>query len=120
LVVEGYGLSEASPVTHVGPLFQPPRYGTIGLCLPETQAKIVATGSDAADEVSPVEVSQGEVGELLVRGPQVMLGYWQDAAATDEAIRDGWLHTGDLATVDADGFYTIVGRKKDLIITSGF
>ncbi len=120
LVVEGYGLSEASPVTHVGPLFQPPRYGTIGLCLPETQSKIVATGSGETDQATLVEVPQGEVGELLVRGPQVMLGYWRDAAATAEAVRDGWLHTGDLATVDGDGFFTIVGRKKDLIITSGF
>lgn len=116
LVVEGYGLSEASPVTHVGPLFQPPRYGTIGLCLPETQAKIVAPG----DEGTGKEVPPGEVGELWVRGPQVMLGYWRDSAATAAAIQDGWLRTGDLAKVDADGFYTIVGRQKDLIITAGF
>jgi len=120
LVVEGYGLSEASPVTHVGPLFQPPRYGTIGMQLPETQAKIIATRADETDPTPPLEVPPGEVGELLVRGPQVMLGYWRDAAATAEAIQDGWLHTGDLATVDADGFYKIVGRKKDLIITGGF
>lgn len=120
LVVEGYGLSEASPVTHVGPLFQPPRYGTIGLCLPETQAKIVATDDGPSDTAPQAEVPQGEVGELLVRGPQVMLGYWRDAAATAAAIQDGWLHTGDLATVDTEGFYQIVGRRKDLIITAGF
>jgi len=102
LVVEGYGLSEASPVTHVGPLYQPPRYGTIGMPLPETEVRIL------------------DDGELVVRGPQVMLGYWCDAQSTAEAIQDGWLHTGDLATVDSDGYYRIEGRKKDLIITSGF
>jgi long-chain acyl-CoA synthetase len=137
LVVEGYGLSEASPVTHVGPLYQPPRYGTIGMPLPETEVRILDPRCDAAatddtrwvasndpldtdDEVQACEVSSGAVGELVVRGPQVMLGYWRDAQSTAEAIQDGWLHTGDLATVDSDGFYRIVGRKKDLIITSGF
>ena len=114
LVVEGYGLSEASPVTHVGPLFQEPCYGTIGLPLPETDCRIVDAGEGESD------VDDGEVGELIVRGPQVMLGYWNDPRASREAIRNGWLHTGDLAVKDADGFYRIVGRKKDLIITSGF
>ena len=114
LVVEGFGLSEASPVTHVGHLFKEPRYGVIGLPLPETECRIVET-HEGLDEVSP-----GDVGELIIRGPQVMLGYWRDRAATREAIRDGWLHTGDLAVKHSDGYYSIVGRKKDLIITSGY
>ncbi|MEO1528897.1 MAG: AMP-binding protein, partial [Planctomycetota bacterium] len=113
-VVEGYGLSEASPVTHVGHLFREPRYGVIGLPLPETVCRIV-------DPEDPsIILPDGEVGELLVRGPQVMLGYWNAPTATAEVIRDGWLHTGDLAVKHPDGNYGIVGRKKDLIITSGF
>lgn len=114
LVVEGYGLSEASPVTHVGPLFAAPSCGSIGLALPETECRIVDI------ETGTHVVPAGETGELCVRGPQVMLGYWDDADATDGVIRDGWLSTGDLATRGDDGMYRIVGRKKDLIITSGF
>lgn len=114
LVVEGYGLSEASPVTHVGSLFEKPRYGTIGLPLPETESRIVEIENPAQS------VPEGEVGELLIRGPQLMLGYWNDKAATAQAIRGGWLHTGDLAVSQRDGSYRIVGRSKDLIITSGF
>lgn len=112
-VVEGYGLSEASPVTHVGPLDGTARPGTIGLPLPDTDAMIVdpATGSGP--------LPAGEVGELLVRGPQVMAGYWDDPDATANALRDGWLHTGDLAACSADGFFQIVDRKKDVIITNG-
>jgi long-chain acyl-CoA synthetase len=113
-VVQGYGLSECSPVTHAGPLDGSDRPGTIGLPLPDTEAKIVS--ADGGTESLP----PGEVGELMIRGPQVMLGYWNDAAATQAAFRDGWLATGDLATRDADGFFRIVDRKKDLIITSGF
>ncbi|QDT03634.1 Long-chain-fatty-acid--CoA ligase [Rubripirellula lacrimiformis] len=114
LVVEGYGLSEASPVTHVGHLFRDPRYGVIGLPLPETECRIV----DETD--GDTEVSEGQVGELIIRGPQVMIGYWDDDAATAAAIRGGWLFTGDLAVQETEGYYRIVGRKKDLIITSGF
>lgn len=114
IVVEGYGLSEASPVTHAGPLDDSARPGTIGLPLPDTEVRIV----DPDTGYRPV--NPGEVGELTVRGPQVMLGYWNDAQATSQAIRDGWLYTGDLATHDEDGFFCIVDRKKDLIITSGF
>ncbi len=140
LVVEGYGLSEASPVTHVGHLFQQPRYGSIGMPLPETECRIVqvqdqsteglahsfdrsseglAHSFDRSERGEPVDVEEGQVGELIVRGPQLMLGYWNDRAATAQAIRGGWLHTGDLA-VKEDDVYRIVGRKKDLIITSGF
>ncbi len=113
-VVEGYGLSECSPCVTAGPLDGTARLGTIGLPLPDTNVKIV----DA--ETGEVTLPLGEVGELAVRGPQVMLGYWQNPTATAQVIRDGWLFTGDLATIDADGFVKIVDRKKDLIITSGF
>ena len=113
VVVEGYGLSEASPVTHVGPLDGTARPGTIGLPLPDTDAMIV--DPETGDGPLPF----GEVGELIIRGPQVMAGYWNDPEATANALRDGWLFTGDLATCDADGFFRIVDRKKDLIITSG-
>lgn len=118
LVVEGFGLSEASPVTHVGNLFDRPNYGRIGLPLPHTQCRIVETDNEVG--VPAREVPLGAVGELCIRGPQVMLGYWGDPDATRAAIRDGWLHTGDLAVCHDDGTYSIVGRKKDLIITSGF
>jgi long-chain acyl-CoA synthetase len=113
VVVQGYGLSEASPVTHVGPLDGTARDGTIGLPLPDTDALVV--DAETGTEVLP----PGSVGELIIRAPQVMKGYWNDPEATDAALRDGWLFTGDLATKDADGFFKIVDRKKDLIITSG-
>ena len=126
LVVEGYGLSEASPVTHVGHLFSDPRYATIGLPLPETKCRIVGSRDEVtvnhdngAVSDSLVDLPDGEVGELIIRGPQVMLGYW-NSEASSEAIKEGWLHTGDLAVREKDGYFTIVGRKKDLIITSGF
>jgi len=113
VVVEGYGLSEASPVTHAGPLDGTARPGTIGLPVPDTEAMVV--DADNGKEALP----PGQVGELIVRGPQVMAGYWNDAEATVNALRDGWLYTGDLATCDEDGFFKIVDRKKDLIITNG-
>jgi long-chain acyl-CoA synthetase len=114
LVVEGYVLSEASRVTHAGPLNVPSENGTIGLPMPDTECRIVCS------EDETTEVAEGETGELLIKGPQVMLGYWKNEAATAKAIRDGWLYTGDLAKKLPDGFYRIVERKKDLIITSGF
>jgi len=113
-VVEGYGLSECSPVTHAGPLDGTARIGTIGLPLPDTEARIV--DADTGAEIT----APGQPGELRVRGPQVMLGYWNDPEATDRVLQDGWLSTGDIATCDEDGFFKIVDRKKDLIITSGF
>jgi len=113
-VVEGYGLSEASPVTHTGPLDGTAVPGTIGLPLPDTDACVV-DGETGTHVLAP-----GEVGELAVKGPQVMLGYYHDEAATANAIRGGWLYTGDLASCDERGFFKIVDRKKDLIITSGF
>jgi len=113
-VVEGFGLSEASPVTHAGPLDGTARPGTIGIPLPDTRVRIV----DA--ETGLITLPYGEVGEMVIKGPQVMVGYWKNPEATRQAIRDGWLFTGDLATCDRDGFFRIVDRKKDLIITSGF
>ena len=113
-VVEGYGLSECSPCVTADPLDGTARLGTIGLPLPDTDVKIV----DA--DTGELTLPPGEVGELAVRGPQVMLGYWKNPTATAQVLRDGWLFTGDLATIDADGFVKIVDRKKDLIITSGF
>ena len=114
VVVEGYGLSEAGPVTHAGPLDGTARPGTIGLPLPDTLARVV----DIEDRSRVLPT--GEVGQLLVRGPQVMAGYLDDHQATDEVLVDGWLATGDIASCDEDGFFTIVDRLKDLIITSGF
>jgi len=114
VVVEGYGLSEASPVTHTGPLDGSARQDCIGLPLPGTEARIVDI------ETNSSVMKLGQVGELQVRGPQVMLGYWKDLTATDEMIHDGWLSTGDLAIQDESGYFKVVDRKKDLIITSGF
>ncbi len=110
---EGYGLTEASPVTHVNPVHGGGRPGTIGLPLPGTDACLVdlATGERVRDA--------GRVGELWVRGPQVMSGYHERPSETERILREGWLHTGDLATMDADGYFAIVGRIKDLIIVSG-
>lgn len=112
-LVEGYGLSEASPVTHVNPLTRL-KVGSIGVAVPNTEAKIVdlATGKEV--------LAPNEVGELVVSGPQVMLGYWQKAAETQEVLREGWLHTGDLAKMDEEGYFYIVDRKKDMIITGGY
>jgi long-chain acyl-CoA synthetase len=112
-LVEGYGLTETSPVTHVNP-FEAPKHGTIGLPIPDTDARIVSL-EDPDREMPP-----GERGELCIRGPQVMLGYWNKPEATAEMIRGGWLHTGDIAVMDDEGFFQIVDRMKDMIIVSGF
>ena len=112
-MVEGYGLSEASPVTHCNPLDGEQRSGSIGLPFPSTDARIVDL------ETRSREVEPGEPGELHVRGPQVMEGYWGLPEATAAALRDGWLATGDVATVDRDGYFRIVDRLKDLIIVGG-
>lgn len=112
-LVEGYGLTEASPVTHCNPLVGTRRVGSIGVPLPGTDAVVV----DA--ERGTRSLPPGEVGELAVRGPQVMRGYWRRENETRRTLRDGWLLTGDLATVDSDGFFSIVDRKKDMIISGG-
>ncbi|HEV8564220.1 MAG TPA: long-chain fatty acid--CoA ligase [Actinomycetota bacterium] len=112
-LVEGFGLTECSPVTHVNP-FEKPRPGTIGIPIPDTDCKIVDL-DDPDREMAP-----GERGELCIKGPQVMLGYWGKPEATAEMIRNDWLHTGDIAIIDEDGFFRIVDRIKDMIIVSGF
>jgi long-chain acyl-CoA synthetase len=112
-LVEGYGLTEASPVTHSNPLKGERRVGSIGLPLPGTHARIVDVQTGA-----PLPV--GEVGELLIRGPQVMQGYWNMPEETAQVLTEGWLHTGDLARMDEDGFFTIVDRKKDLILSGTY
>ncbi len=112
-MVEGYGLSEASPVTHCNPLDGERRAGSIGLPFPSTEARIL----DLETRSRPV--SPGEPGELHVRGPQVMDGYWGRPEDTAAAFRDGWLATGDVATMDDDGYFRIVDRLKDLIIVGG-
>jgi len=112
-LVEGYGLTEASPVTHANPLYGEQRLGSIGLPLPDTEAAIV---DPSTGELLP----PGEVGELVVRGPQVMKGYWNRPEETAHVLKDGWLHTGDMARMDTDGYFTIVDRLKDLIIAGGY
>lgn len=113
-LVEGYGLTEASPVTHCNPLTGTRKVGSIGVPLPDTDMKIVDL------ETGAQELEPGAVGELCVRGPQVMLGYWNRPDETAAVLRDGWLYTGDVARVDEDGFTYIVDRKKDVIIVSGY
>ncbi len=113
-IIEGYGLTETSPVTHLNPIAGRRKPGSIGLPFPNTDCRIVDAETGCRD--LPI----GEVGELILRGPQVTSGYWQDPAETALAVRDGWLYTGDLARMDDDGFFYIVDRKKDLIIASGF
>ena len=108
-LVEGYGLTEASPVTHANPLSENRKIGTIGVPLPSTEAKIVDLKHRER------EVKTGQIGELAVRGPQVMIGYWKDSAATSEILtEDGWLLTGDVAQVDDEGYFRIVARKADM------
>lgn len=113
-LVEGYGLSEASPVTHSNLLDRPTRAGSIGLPLPDTNCVIMDL------ETGNRELPVGEIGELCIRGPQVMKGYWNNPAETAETLRDGWLHTGDIARIDEDGYFYIIDRKKDIIIAGGF
>jgi long-chain acyl-CoA synthetase len=112
-LVEGYGLSEATPVTHGNPVLGENRIGTIGLPFPSTEAKVV----DA--ETGERDLAPGEVGELVVRGPQVMKGYWRMPTETANTLRQGWLHTGDLSRMDEDGYFQIVDRKKDMILGAG-
>ncbi|WKZ42011.1 MAG: alpha/beta fold hydrolase [Anaerolineales bacterium] len=108
-LVEGYGLTEASPITHANPMGKNRRIGTIGVPLPSTQAAVVDL------KTSSREVKPGQIGELAVRGPQVMMGYWKDEAATNEVLtKDGWLLTGDVAQMDEDGFCRIIARKADM------
>ncbi len=113
-ITEGFGLTETSPVTHSNPLLGKRKIGSIGVPLPDTDARIVDQDTGTSD------VPVGEVGELIVQGPQIMQGYWNKDDETAKMIKDRWLYTGDLARMDDDGFFFIEGRKKDMILCSGF
>jgi long-chain acyl-CoA synthetase len=112
-LMEGYGLTEASPVTHGDPPHGKRKVGSIGLPIPNTDARIV-------DLVTGEPLPPGEVGELCIKGPQVMQGYWRDEAATAEVLRDGWLYTGDVAVMDSDGYFRIISRKRDTIMAGEY
>lgn len=112
-IVEGYGLTESSPVTHANPIWGRRVNGSIGIPWPDTDAKIVKNGTLE-------EVPVGEIGEIAVKGPQVMKGYWNNPEATEEVLKDGWLLTGDMGKMDEDGYFYVVDRKKDVIIAGGF
>ncbi|MDX1523234.1 MAG: AMP-binding protein, partial [Anaerolineae bacterium] len=117
-LVEGYGLSEASPVTHANPLASGGRVGTIGVPIPDTDAKIVDL------ETGEKILGPGEAGELCISGPQIMKGYWgmpNETAKTLSQDESGkiWLHTGDVAEMSEDGYFRIVDRQKDMILAAG-
>ena len=111
-IVEGYGLTESSPVLTFNPLTGLSKDGTTGIPVPSTEIKCIDDNGN--------QVAVGEPGEVIARGPQIMLGYWQRPEETAKTLKDGWLHTGDVATMDADGYLTIVDRTHDMIIVSGF
>ncbi|HZS75684.1 MAG TPA: class I adenylate-forming enzyme family protein [Ktedonobacteraceae bacterium] len=115
-VMTSYGLTEASPGTHSNPVYNPKlmKVETIGLPIHDTRQKIVDI------ETGQIELGAGEEGELIVQGPQVMQGYWKAPEATAEALRNGWLHTGDIGWRDEEGYVTITDRKKELIKYKGF
>jgi len=113
-ICEGFGLTETSPLTHCNPLQGLRKVGTIGVPVPGTDCRIVDIESGTRD------LPAGEAGELLIQGPQVMRGYWEKPEETANVLRDGWLYTGDLAVMDADGYFKIVGRKKEMIDVSGY
>lgn len=123
LVNQGYGMTEASPVTHVGfldvELYHP---DTIGQPLAQTDCRVIAQPDldPTAEATSAVEAATGEPGELVMRGPQFMLGYWNEPQATAAVLRDGWYWSGDIVTRDQDGFYRVVDRRKEMIKYKGF
>jgi long-chain acyl-CoA synthetase len=110
-VIEGYGLSEASPVLTCNPVRRA-KLGSIGVPLPSTEMKCVDDQGN--------EAAIGEPGEIIARGPQVMQGYWKQPEETKQVLRDGWLFTGDIGKMDADGYFSVVDRRKDMILVSGF
>jgi len=117
VLVEGFGLTESSPCTHANPLdptMETVKIGSIGLTFPDTKATIVDS------ETGEMSLPVGSIGELAVKGPQVMKGYWNMPEETAEVLRDGWLYTGDIGKADEDGFFYIVDRKKDLIKYKGY
>ncbi len=113
-LVEGYGLTETSPVTHANPVYSKNKPGSIGLPMPDTEYKIVDV------ETGETEVPLGEVGEICLKGPQIMEGYLNKPEETAHSLRDGWFYTGDIAKADDDGYAYIVDRKKDMVIAGGF
>jgi long-chain acyl-CoA synthetase len=113
-IIQAYGMTESSPLTHMVPLDLPAVTEHVGVVAADTECKIVDV------ETGTVERGPGEVGEVVVRGPQVMAGYWHAPAATSEALRDGWLHTGDIGSVDAAGNLSILDRKKEMIKYKAF
>lgn len=113
-ICEGYGLTEASPVTHINPLDGVAKHGSIGLPVPGTEAKIVD------QDLGGPPLPPGKMGELVIRGPQVMAGYYMRPDETADVLRNGWLYTGDLGYMDEEGYFFIVDRKKDLIISAGY
>ena len=112
-LIEGYGLSETTAPTHINPPHRP-KYGTVGLPLPLTEVRIVDPNEPGT------ELGIGKSGEIAVRGPQVMKGYWRNPEATRQAFHDGWFLTGDIGRVDEEGYFTIEERKKDMLKVSGF
>jgi long-chain acyl-CoA synthetase len=113
-LIEGYGMTETGPLTHANPIHGKRKVGSIGLPVSDTEAKIVSL------EDGETEMATGESGEICVKGPQLMLGYWHRPDETAKMIRNGWLHTGDIGRVDADGFFYVVDRMKEMIIAGGF
>jgi long-chain acyl-CoA synthetase len=113
-IMEAYGLSEASSATHITPYPTGAPRGSIGLPLPDTEVRIMDM------ETGQIECDVGEVGELVVKGPQIMQGYWNNKELTAAVLRNGWLYTGDMARMDKDGYFYLVDRKDDLIISNGF
>ncbi|MEG2173275.1 MAG: long-chain fatty acid--CoA ligase [Desulfovibrionaceae bacterium] len=114
-IVEGYGLTEASPITHINPLQTTlQKISSIGIPLPGTDARIVDM------EGGSLDVAPGKLGELIIRGPQIMQGYLNHPDESASALRNGWLYTGDLATMDENGYFYIVDRKKDMVIVAGY
>lgn len=113
-IAEGYGLTEAAPVTHVNPMYGQRKAGSVGLPIPDTDAKIVDVETGTRD--LPI----GETGEIVIKGPQVMRGYWNRPDETAQTIRNGWLHTGDIGKMDEQGYFYILDRKKDMIIAGGY
>ncbi len=115
LICEGFGMTESTPVTHINPFVEgKAKPGSIGLPVSDTECRIVSVDDRRTD--MPV----GESGELLIRGPQVMKGYWGMPEETEDTLKDGWLHTGDVAKMDEDGYFYIVDRLKDMIISGGY
>ncbi|HET8678524.1 MAG TPA: long-chain fatty acid--CoA ligase [bacterium] len=113
-ITEGFGMSEASPLTHANPIYGTRKSGSIGVPVSSTDAKIVDV------ETGTKDLPLGQVGEMVVQGPQVMKGYWNNPSETAQTIRNGWLYTGDIAKMDEDGYFFIEDRKKDMVIIGGF